>query len=114
MCTPYSYAEAKAAVIGALARDASLHDQGLFAELGASFDELDARIPRSAGAVFDKLLIALRFLDDWLDASNHDWQYHQPMQRSDWPTLARTLIADISADREISDAAVLKHFVRTQ
>ena len=114
MQAPYAYAEAKAAVLDALAREASLHDQGRFAELGASFNELDARIPRRGGAPFDRLLIALRFLDDWLDASNHNWQYHEPVQRSDWPVLARVLIADISADRDPSHTVILKHFARTQ
>jgi hypothetical protein len=110
----YAYAEARAALVDALARDAVLHEQGRFEELGKSFEELDARVPRGAGAAFDYLLVALRFMDDWLDAKEHEWQYHEPLQRDDWPVLARTLAQDLVADRAPTNPLVRKHFLDTK
>lgn len=107
----YALGEAKAAVVHALAQDAVLHEQGKLGQLGLSFEELDARLPRGAGPAFDTLLVALRFMDDWLDARNHEWQYHEPLARDDWPVLARALAEDIAADRPPTHPLVRKHFL---
>jgi hypothetical protein len=45
-----------------------------------------------------------------LDSSIHDWKYYDGIRSSDWPRLARLIIADLEADREISDPLVIARF----
>jgi hypothetical protein len=46
----------------------------------------------------------------WLDSSNHDWKFYEGIKAGDWPRLARLVVADLEADREISDRSVVSHF----
>ncbi len=75
-----------------------------------AYDEIDAVLPRGNDPRWDKIFIALHFWDGWIDASNHDWRYYEPIQQSDWPVLAREIAADLRSDREITSSAVLARF----
>jgi hypothetical protein len=105
-----SYSEVKQVTISGLCEAAFAHESGRLQAIETSFDSLDANLPRDAGPEFDKLFIALNFWDGWIDARNHDWQYYEGIGAEDWPGLARRIIADIAADREITDGLILKHF----
>ena len=102
------YAENKQLMLYALRRAVAAHESGLFSNIENDFDDMDGRLPREAGPEFDKLLVALRFWDCWIDASNHDWQYYKGMTKDDWPRTARRVITDLEAEREISDEAILR------
>ena len=110
MATPFTYAEAKCVLIEALAHDAELHEARRFGELGSRFEEVDAKLPRDAGTAFSRLIFAHEFWAGWLDSSAHDWSYYDPIQEKDWPALARVVVADLSADQETREPALLKHF----
>jgi hypothetical protein len=105
-----SYSEAKQLFIDGLTSDAIAHESGRYEDVGAGFDDLDAELPRNQEAEFDKLFIALNFWDGWIDARNHDWKYYEGIGRSDWPRMARTIVANLSEDLEIRDPLVLAHF----
>ena len=104
------YSEAKRDLIGGLLQAASEHEAGHLSGIETSYDTLDAMLPREAGPEFDKLFIALNFWDGWIDARNHDWQYYEGIRAEDWPRLARSLVEDLKADREISDELVRERF----
>jgi hypothetical protein len=105
-----SYSEARQLFIDGLTRDVIAHESGRFKEVGAGFDHLDAELPRDEGSEFEKLFIALNFWDGWVDARNHEWKYYKGIDQSDWPRLAKRIVAALSEDREISDPMVLEHF----
>jgi hypothetical protein len=105
-----SYAEIKQLFIDGLSEDASAQEAGSFKDVGTSFDEVDGLLPRDQGAEFDKLFIALHFWDGWIDARNHDWRYYKGIEKSDWPILAKGIVAALSEDQEISEPIVLEHF----
>ena len=108
--TEFTYEKAKTVLIEALTNDASLHEVGSFDELGSNFDEIDAGLPRDGGANFANLFFALEFWAGWLDSSNHGWLFYEPIQVKDWPIYARTVVADLEADRDTTEPALLKHF----
>ncbi len=75
------------------------------------YDEMDEALPRdSDDPRCSKLFVALSFWDGWIDASNHAWQYYQPICESDWPVLARELASTLRADHDVSNPVVLKRF----
>ena len=41
----------------------------------------------------------LYFVDCWMDAAAHQWQYHEPILEEDWIPLAKELIEAISESR---------------
>jgi hypothetical protein len=110
MTAPFTYAEAKSLLIEALRHDAALHEARRFGELGAKFDAVDAQLPRDAGPEFNKLIFAHEFWAGWLDSCGHDWFFYEPIQEKDWPALARTVVADLNADRETTEPALVKRF----
>ena len=105
-----SYAEAKQIVIDGFTHDADAHESGRYGDIGRGFDELDAGLPRDGGAEFHKLFIALAFWDGWIDARNHDWRYYEGIYESDWPVLAKRIIASVAEEQEITEPVVLRHF----
>ncbi len=105
-----TYSEAKQLFIDGLTRDSIAHESGRFKDVGAGFDTLNAELPRNQGPEFDKLFIALNFWDGWVDARNHDWKYYEGIRQSDWPQLAKGIVAALSKDCEISEPIVLAHF----
>lgn len=93
-----TYREARQALIDAFTHDIDAHQAGRYDEIGARFDELDAVISRDQGPEFDKLLRALTFWDQWTDARNHEWLYYDGINESDWPVLAKRIVASLEAD----------------
>jgi hypothetical protein len=106
----FTYEQAKGFVIKHLAQDAEHHLAGRFPQIGEAFDEFDANLPRDAGPQFDKLHVALNFWDSWQDARNHEWMYYPKIKRADWPCLAKSIIADLSVERDIQDQLILSDF----
>jgi hypothetical protein len=105
-----TYLEANRAMISGLLQAASEQEAGRLSEIEQFFDTLDERLPRDAGPEFDQLFIALNFWDGWIDARNHDWKYYEGIRAEDWPQLAKRIVEDLKADREITDEVVRKHF----
>ena len=106
----FAYEQAKAHLIQRLAQDADLHVAGQFSRIGENFEEFDANLPRGAGPEFDKLHVALNFWDSWQDSRNHEWKYYPKITQDDWPRLARSIITDISADRDVQDDLITGQF----
>jgi len=104
------YAEARSRLIQYLEAAASAHEAGNLDLIEVGFEEFDELLRREADAEFEKLQIALDFWDGWIDARNHNWHYYEGISASDWPRLARSVIRDLSEDRDISDERIVKLF----
>jgi len=105
-----SYESAKECLTAGLQRDATAHTEGRYADIGKDFENFDGGLPRGAGPEFDKLHVALNFWDGWIDARNHNWLYYEPIVQENWPVLARHIVEDIVADRDITDPTVIQRF----
>src|SRR5262245_35013218 len=101
-----TYEEARLTMAGWLERNArespGRPDQG--------FEQMDAALPRGSGPEWAKLFVALHFWDGWIDASQHEWKYYEPIQESDWPDTACRIAVDLRQDRDISNPWVVERF----
>ncbi|MDO8502727.1 MAG: hypothetical protein Q7S20_12870 [Gemmatimonadaceae bacterium] len=103
------YAEARDALVSHLRLDADAHEAGQYDAVGRRFDWLEHRFPRGTAPELGRLHIALTFWDGWVHARNHGWP-PGPIGLAEWPRLARVVAADLTADRDITDDAVLSNF----
>lgn len=110
MSSTVAYEDLRERFAACLDAAARAQESGDLPAIEADFDQLDSELPRGAGPEFDKLHVALKFWDGWIDARNHDWLYYSGIVAEDWPRLARTIVKDLQQDREISDERVLEHF----
>lgn len=106
----FSYEDARQYLIEQLSRDAQLHMDGHFSEIGAGYDHFDSNLPRGNDPRYRTLFIALNFWDGWQDARNHEWLYYEGINSGDWPELAKTIIKSVAAEQEVTDERILRHF----
>ena len=104
-----NYMEARDSLVSNLRLDADAHEADQFDAVGRRFDWLEHRFPRGTAPELGRLHIALTFSDGWIHARNHGWP-PGPIGIDDWPSLARSVADDLSADREITNPKVLENF----
>jgi hypothetical protein len=104
-----TYAEARDSLVSNLRLDAEAHEAGQYDAVGRRFDWLEHRFPRGTAPELGRLHIALTFWDGWVHARNHGWP-PGPIALDEWPRLARAVAADLTADRDITDDAILSNF----
>ena len=75
----------------ALEAEAALQDRGAIREIGDIYDPTYGRILEVNADYDEAVAFAFTFWDNWVDASNHDWQYHEPIGERDWPRFAREI-----------------------
>jgi hypothetical protein len=75
----------------ALEADAALQERGSVREIGENYDPTYARILKINADYDESVGFAFTFWDNWVDASNHEWQYHEPIREHDWPRFAREI-----------------------
>jgi hypothetical protein len=105
-----TYQAAREALAEQLLCDARAHEQARFDEIGRRFDTLERAFPPGTDAELAKLRIALTFWDGWIDARNRGWPQSRAIQPGEWPVLARSVAADLAADRDITDPRVRSRF----
>ncbi len=55
--------------------------------------------------------IAFNFWDAWCDASNHEWQYYDPLTRNDWPLLAQEVIKSLRSGNMPTNEILIREFL---
>jgi hypothetical protein len=75
----------------ALEAEAALQEQGSIREIGENYDRTYGRILEINADYDESIGFAFTFWDNWVDASNHEWQYHEPIREPDWPRFAREI-----------------------
>ncbi len=73
-----------------------------FAEFDSEIDEFEEKFGEYRGDREAWVHYVLHFVDCWIHASNHDWQYHEPVCETDWTPLAERIIQSIRENREFS------------
>ena len=104
-----SYSASRDALVAELRKDAAAHRAGAYDEIGRRFDAVERHFPHGTAPELGRLHIALTFWDAWVDARNHGWP-RGPIGEADWPRLADIVVADLAADRDITDATILARF----
>lgn len=72
----------------ALEAEAHLQEQGLIRRIGEAYDPTLCRILEVNANYDESVSFAFTFWDEWVDAANHGWQYHEPFSEQDWPRFA--------------------------
>jgi hypothetical protein len=94
----------------ALEQDALGHEAGHFAEIATQYDLVYGRLLPVHDPFPRDISIAMAFWDSWADASRHDWQYYDGINRDDWPRLARQIAAALRDGTPITERRILEHF----
>ena len=95
----------------ALEKDAEDHEAGRFRNIGSNWDRVYGEILPIENDVENPLYrMSFRFWDDWCDASNHDWNYHNPINKDQWPNLARELANCLRAKKMPENRILLNNF----
>jgi hypothetical protein len=108
-----TYAATRNALVDQLLRDAMAHDAAQYDEVGRRFDTVERELPRGAAPELARLRVALTFWDAWIDARNRGWQLDGGIAKSEWPSLARSIAADLEGDRDVTNARVVTRFDTT-
>ena len=104
-----TYAVARDALVAHLREDADAHGAERYDVIGRRFDDVERHFPSGIAPELGRLHVALAFWDGWIDARNHGWP-GGPIVRDAWPELARSVAADLEADRDIAAPIVVARF----
>jgi len=104
-----TYAQTRDILVRELRANAADHEAGRYDAIGRRFDRIEHEFPTGTAPELGRLHIALAFWDGWIDARNNGWP-RGPIAVDDWPVLARRVVADLEADRDITDRLVLSRF----
>ena len=94
----------------ALEADASAQDRGEYSEIGMKYDEILCEVLPINDIPSDLFALAMNFWDDWCDAANHEWRYHEPCVERDWPRLARTIASHLRESTLPNDQSIIESF----
>jgi uncharacterized membrane protein YeaQ/YmgE (transglycosylase-associated protein family) len=106
----HTYTTARNALVDQLLRDAMAHDAERYTDVGRRFDTIERDLPRGAAPELARLRVALTFWDGWIDARNRGWQLDGGIDKAEWPSLARSVAADLEGDRDVTNALVVTRF----
>ena len=56
------------------------------------------------------LFLTLEFWSGWSDSAVHNWNFYEPLGKSDWPRLAKVVLSDLKENREITNQEILSQF----
>ncbi len=70
-------------------QSAALQEHGAVRDFGGNYDSTYGRILEINSDYDESVAFAFSFWDGWVDASDHEWRYYDPIRESDWPRLAR-------------------------
>src|SRR5262245_43841954 len=79
----------------ALEAEATLQERGSIRKLGSNYDPTYARILEVNARYDESIGFAFTFWDNWLDAANHEWKYHEPISEREWPNFGREVAAAV-------------------
>ncbi|NJM98977.1 MAG: hypothetical protein HC800_19115 [Phormidesmis sp. RL_2_1] len=84
------------ALIDLLRTGVESHQQMEFSSFQKAFDSYEKSEPAQDSTFSTWNAYVLYFIDCWIDAANHEWQYHEPILKGDWVLLAEELIRAVS------------------
>jgi hypothetical protein len=103
--------QAHAILANALDAEAHLQETGGGRQLGDAFDPTLAQVLETGSDADEAVDFGFAFWDEWVDAANHDWQFHDPLTERDWPRFAREVAAAVRQGR-LPDNEVLVDQIR--
>lgn len=80
-------------------------------EIGEKWDDVYAQLLPIEDEIENPVYsLAFQFWDDWGDASNHDWLYHEPITKEQWPIYAREIASNLRVGKLPESIAIIEMF----
>ncbi len=95
----------------ALEAAARTQEEGALLRIGELYDTTVSRILEMNPDYDDSIAFAFTFWDNWADAANHDWQYHDPIRERHWPDFAHEVASSVRR-AELPDNLFLVEHIR--
>ena len=95
----------------ALEKDATDHESGQYHKIGLNWDDVYGQllpIENDGQPIYG---LALNSWDDWCDAANHEWQYHEPINSYDLPILAREIANSFRSGTLPDSPTIINNFM---
>ena len=80
----------------------SEHSGARLVSLDAQFDDFESMYGTYSGEHKEWIHYTRNFVDSWIDASNHDWKYHEPITRDDWTEIAKQILESMRQRKEFA------------
>lgn len=95
----------------ALEADIATQAQGDSLVIGEKWDEVYAQLLPIEDDIDNPIYkVAFQFWDDWGDASNHDWRYHEPTTKEQWPLYAKAIAESLRSGKLSEETAIINQF----
>lgn len=104
------YEEARNLAINGLEKALISHADDDVLSIDDGLDDFDISIPREELEPNSLLFLTLEFWSGWSDSAVHNWNFYEPLGKSDWPRLAKVVLSDLRENREITDQEILSQF----
>ena len=93
----------------ALEAEATFQEKGQYQNLGIAIDPTYESILEATSTIDTSISFAFTFWDNWVDAANHEWLYHEPIKKKDWPNHAREIAQAIRNAELPTNLKILEH-----
>jgi hypothetical protein len=93
-----------------LLRNAEAHEAGSHNYLDKGYGEIERAVPREGYPEIETFLIALDFWRAWIEAGRRGWRGSEGIEGTDWPRLARRIVAALESDLDVDDPTILGLF----
>jgi len=104
------YEAARKLAIESIEKSLIAHESEEFFSIGDDLDEYELLLDKQELQQDSLLLITYEFLTGWSDSAAHDWYHWEPLKKDDWPRLAKIILNDLQANREVIDSEILSEF----
>ncbi len=104
------YENSRKLAIEAIQKALDAHENQDFFSIGKYLDEYEVLLYKLEIEQGTLLLVAHEFLTGWSDSAAHDWYHWEPLKQEDWPRLAKIILQDLRANREVTDPEILSEF----
>ena len=74
--------------------------------LTKAFDEFEVDFGSYSGEGSNWIHYIRDFLESWIDASNHEWKYHDPIRESDWVKIANLILELLEQNKEFKPVSL--------
>jgi hypothetical protein len=104
---PLRYHHLRTTIAAELVRVAVMSDSGDVQAVSKNFRTIEQSVPRLLGRRWRKLYVAIGFWDCWIAEADRGFPQNVLVGRNEWAPLARTLAADLLADRNVTHPQIL-------
>lgn len=105
-----NYEEARNFAIRSIEKALEAHESGNVLSIEDGLEKFEVLIPREDLAPNSLLFLTQEFWSGWADSAIHGWHFYEPLGKDDWPRLARILLDDLRANREVTDSVIVSKF----